>query len=134
MATTDVHEYGKVLIHSLLESLGITLVDAGVSVDPEVLAATALDAGADFIAISTYNGIARDFVRLLREALGEDGPSLPLFVGGKLKQIPEASNTSMPVDVTEELRDAGAIPCRGVEDMLCRLAVMAREKSGAGAL
>jgi methylmalonyl-CoA mutase cobalamin-binding subunit len=134
LATTDVHEYGKVLVESLLGSLDVMVVDAGVSIDPEALATSAREARADFIAISTYNGVALGFVRQLTQALSDARLSMPVFIGGKLNQIPEASNTSLPVDVSQELRDAGATPCHGVDDMLSRLVLLAREKSGAGAV
>jgi methylmalonyl-CoA mutase cobalamin-binding subunit len=134
VATTDVHEYGKVLVESLLGGLDIAVVDAGVSIDPEALAASAREARADFIAISSYNGVALGFVRGLTKALNDARVSVPVFIGGKLNQIPDASNTSLPVDVSEELRDAGAIPCHGIDDMLSGLTLLAREKSGAGAV
>ena len=47
---------------------------------------------------------------------------LPVFAGGRLNQIPRDSNTSLPVDVTPELRARGAIPCARVEEMLIVLA------------
>jgi methylmalonyl-CoA mutase cobalamin-binding subunit len=132
LATTDVHEYGKVLVESLLGSLDIAVVDAGVSIDPDGLAASAREASADFIAISTYNGVALGFVEALAGSLADTSLSIPVFIGGKLNQIPEASNTSLPVDISRELREAGAIPCHDVNEMLARVVVLAREKSGAG--
>ena len=54
--------------------------------------------------------------------------------GGKLNQVPESSNTSLPVDIRAQLRRAGALPCDTVSDMLAHLATLAREKSGAGAV
>jgi methylmalonyl-CoA mutase cobalamin-binding subunit len=134
VATTDVHEYGKVLIESVLGALGIAIVDAGVSIDPEVLARRAHAEGVDFVAISTYNGIALGFARRLRRALADLDFQVPIFVGGKLNQIPDASNTSLPVDVSEDLRDAGVIPCRGVPDMLAQLTAIAGGKGGVGAV
>ncbi len=121
VATTDVHEYGKVLVESLLGAIGVETVDAGVSVDPDVLAARAAAAGADFIAISTYNGVALDFVRRLADALADTGAAPPVYIGGKLNQVPDASNTSLPVDVSAAIASAGAIPCHSVEDMIADL-------------
>lgn len=121
-AATDVHEYGKLLVESALGALGVVLVDAGVSVDPAHLAQRAHAAGADFVALSTYNGIALDYVERLSGELARLGAELPVYVGGKLNQIPGTSNTSLPVDVSAELRAAGAIACRRVEDMLEHLA------------
>ncbi len=52
----------------------------------------------------------------------------PVFVGGKLNQIPDDSASSLPVDVSAELGDLGAIVCLRVEDMLEELVVIAREQ------
>ena len=132
LATTDVHEYGKLLIESLLGCLDVTLVDAGISIDPDALARRAHAERVDFIAISTYNGIALAFVEDLDRALLALGVKLPVFIGGKLNQVFDASNTSLPVDISDALRRAGAIPCHTVSDMLSSLASMAREKYEAG--
>jgi hypothetical protein len=134
IATTDVHEYGKVLVESLLDTLDVTVVDAGISIDPEVLARTAREGSVDFIAISTYNGVALGFVEDLERALAALDFDVPVFIGGKLNQVPDASNTSLPVDISGELRHAGAIPCNDVPDMLSQLAAIARRKAGIGAV
>ncbi len=130
VATTDVHEYGMVLVQSLLGSLDVKLVDAGVSVDADVLARTAHTADADFIAISSYNGVALGFIDDLNRTLADLGMKVPVYIGGKLNQVPESSNTSLPVDIRAELRRAGALPCDTVSDMLSHLAALAREKKG----
>ena len=121
VATTDVHEYGKILVESVLRALGVNVVDAGVSTDPERLAERARSGGADFIALSTYNGVALDYIRSLNESMRRAGLDIPIFIGGKLNQIPTGSNTSLPVDVSEELESAGAVSCATVESMLERL-------------
>ncbi|MDX1512902.1 MAG: cobalamin-dependent protein [Gammaproteobacteria bacterium] len=122
VASSDVHEYGKRLIESLLQALGVDVIDGGVSVDPDSLAETARGKRADFIALSTYNGVALDYVRALIGTLRDRGCDIPVFVGGKLNQIPEDSNTAMPVDVSADLAGCGAIPCRNPREMISRLA------------
>lgn len=123
VACTDVHEYGKLLIESVLQELGVAVVDAGVSSDPEAVASVARKSGASFIAISTYNGVALDYVRALKQA----GPDVAVFIGGRLNQIEEGSTSHLPVDVTGELEEAGAIACVGVDVFLSHLFEMARE-------
>ena len=132
LATTDVHEYGKVMVESVLADLAVTVVDGGISTDPQVLAQRAHAGGADFIAISTYNGVALEFVHRLKEALADLGVTAPVFIGGKLNQVPENTNTSLPVDVSEDIRRAGALPCQTVSDMIAGLVTLARETSGTG--
>jgi hypothetical protein len=54
---------------------------------------------------------------------------IPVFIGGKLNRVPDEGESSMPVDVTEDLRVLGVKVCTRVEDMLAELVEMAREKS-----
>lgn len=126
IATTDVHEYGKILVETVLRELGVDIIDGGTSTDPNDLAEFAQIEQADFIALSSYNGVALQFVADLKGEMNERKMQLPVFVGGKLNRIPDGSNTSLPVDVRGELTAAGAIVCPDVESMLERLAVMAK--------
>lgn len=122
VASSDVHEYGKLLVEALLERAGVKIIDGGVSVDPDELAETAHREHADFIALSTYNGVALDFARALVTALSARTAHILVFIGGKLNQIPEDSNSAMPVDVAERIAACGAIPCRSPKDMFRHLA------------
>lgn len=118
LGTTDVHEHGAYLVRGALERLGVQVIDAGVSVDAEALVAAALDAGADAVAVSTYNGVGLRYARAVLAELGRRGAVLPVLIGGKLNEIPADSNSGLPVDVTEEIRAAGACPCHSLDDML----------------
>jgi len=119
-----------VLVEHALRALGVELSDAGVSTDPERLAAHAESTRADFIALSTYNGVALDFLTALQREMSCRDMRIPVFIGGKLNQIPEASNTSLPVDVSAEIAGSGAIPCRELGDMLPHLVALAAERRG----
>jgi hypothetical protein len=125
IASTDVHEYGKVLVEAVLNALNVHTVDAGISTDPDRLAATAGDERADFIAVSTYCGIALSYFTNLRDEMADRGLGIPVFIGGKLNQIPADSSDSLPVDVSMDLAESGAIVCGTVEEMLERLAEIA---------
>ncbi len=129
-ASTDVHEYGKIFLESVLERLDMQLIDCGIAADPDVVAARAKQFHADAIAISTYNGIALSYLRELRDELQRQQIAPMIFIGGRLNQIPEDSANSMPEDVTEELRALDATACVRVEDMLMELqkVVEPREK------
>lgn len=126
IATTDVHEYGKVLIEAVLKKLGIVIIDAGVSSDPDVVADKALKQSASFVAISTYNGVALDFLERLSDEFSERNLNLPIFIGGKLNQVKESEKSNLPQDVTKELKDLGAIVCLSVEDLLSELIRMSQ--------
>ena len=60
--------------------------------------------------------------------MAERGLEIPVFIGGKLTQIMDDSTSGMPVDVSRELEEAGAIACRRVEDMIERLVELAEKK------
>ncbi len=129
VACTDVHEYGKLLIEATLRSVGVHAIDGGVSADADAVAAAARDGRADFIAVSTYNGVALAYLQTLRSELSRIEFDIPIFIGGKLNQVPEGSRSGMPVDVSRELRALGAFACTGVEDMLAELLDAARERN-----
>ena len=118
VATTDVHEHSKMLLEGVFKNLGISIIDGGVSVDPADLARVAETHDADGIALSTYNGVALTYYGQLRDELTELGLSLPVMIGGQLNQIPEESDSSLPLDVGPELEEQGAVVCRSVEDAM----------------
>ena len=113
VATRDVHEHGKMLVEEVLRRLGATVLDGGVSTDPDILAKRVQAERPDALAISTYNGVALRYFQALRAA----GVNVPVLIGGRLNQIPEGSNSSLPVDVGDELAQAGALVCRTAADL-----------------
>jgi methylmalonyl-CoA mutase cobalamin-binding subunit len=125
---TDVHEYGKILVEAVLEQLGVEVVDAGVSADPDTVAARASACAADFVAVSTYNGVALAYLQALGQEMARLELEIPILIGGKLNQIPADSPSSMPVDVSADLRALGAVVCHRVEEMLVAVAKMARSE------
>lgn len=122
LATTDVHEHGKLALEQVFKPLGLKLVDGGVSVDADDLAEAAEAQGADAILVSSYNGIALDYYRALAKALEGRNLKTPILIGGRLNQVPKGSNTSLPVDVADDLAREGAIVCREIEDAVPALA------------
>lgn len=128
VATTDVHEHGKALVERLFAGLGIRTLDGGVSCDPDDLAEAARRTGADLIALSTYNGVALEFMAALKRELALRGVAAPVLIGGRLNQIPDGSNTSLPVEVGDELAALGAVVCPEVEDALPALVELARAR------
>ena len=65
--------------------------------------------------------------RALRREMKRASLELPVYLGGRLNQVPESSNTSLPVDVSAQLREIGCRPCAGVEEMLRHLTEPERE-------
>ncbi len=121
VGTSDVHEHGKMLIDAVLAGLSVAVIDGGTSVDPADLVARAVRGGADVVAVSTYNGIALRYAREVRDALASAGADLPLCIGGRLNQVPDDSNTGLPVDVTRDIAGVGATPCSTPEALIAVL-------------
>lgn len=129
VATSDVHEHGKMLVDEMLQQLGAEVLDGGTSTDPGPLAVLAAKLKPDAIAISTYNGVALTYFRALRAVLTIEGLDLPVLIGGRLNQIPEGSNSSLPMDVGDLLAAEGAVVCRVATDLLPALAAVRRSRA-----
>jgi len=129
VGTSDVHEHGKTLVEKALDGLGVEVIDGGVSSDPETLVSRAAEAGADVIAISTYNGVALRYTREVLDRLAVAGLAIPVCVGGRLNQIPEDSNSGLPVDVTDEIRALGAEPCASLDALASMLTTVAGHRA-----
>jgi methylmalonyl-CoA mutase cobalamin-binding subunit len=126
VATSDVHEHGKMLVDEMLRQLGAEALDGGTSIDPGPLATLAMQLKPDAIAISTYNGVALAYFQALKAELKTRGLDLPILIGGRLNQIPEGSNSSLPMDVGAELAAQGAVICRTAAELLPALAGLRR--------
>ncbi len=120
-ATTDVHEHGKMLLDLVFSTAGLTVEDGGVSSDPDHIVARAKETCADVIALSTYNGVALSYSKTLLQKLKQAGLDVPVLIGGRLNEIPEGSNTSLPVDVSDELSEIGIIICNDLDAASCAL-------------
>ena len=118
VATSDVHEHGKMLIDRIAVDIGAVPLDGGVSTEADRLAALAAELQPDVIAVSTYNGIALNYYETLSRELALRGLDIPVLIGGRLNQIPEGSNSSLPVDVGTQLGEAGAIVCREARELV----------------
>lgn len=117
IGTSDVHEHGKYLITKALEGIGADIVDGGVATDPERLVESAIEAGANVIALSTYNGVALRYCRQVQDVMKRKGVDFPLIVGGRLNEVPEDSNSGLPVDVTADLVKAGCHTCTSIDQL-----------------
>ncbi|MBT6510861.1 MAG: hypothetical protein HOL02_10505, partial [Rhodospirillaceae bacterium] len=129
VATSDVHEHGKSLLETMCGDLGVEALDGGVSVDPDNLAATAIASGCDMVCISTYNGVALRYVSEVLDELRQQGVVIPVLIGGRLNQIPDASNTSLPVDVADRIVGLGAEVCRDAADLVPALLRLANARN-----
>jgi methylmalonyl-CoA mutase cobalamin-binding subunit len=133
VGASDVHEHGKMLIDQVLAELGLDVIDGGTSADPADLVARAIAGGADVVAVSTYNGIALRYAREIRDAMAAAGVTLPLCIGGRLNQVPEDSNSGLPVDVAGDIEALGALACPTPERLIALLDDLAATSSASAA-
>jgi methylmalonyl-CoA mutase cobalamin-binding subunit len=129
-ATTDVHEHGKMLLDLVFHKVGFIVEDGGVSSDPDRIVALAQQKRIDVIALSTYNGVALRYSKSLMNKLGHAGLDLPVLIGGRLNEIPEGSNTSLPVDVSAELNELGMLVCGDLEAACAALSAILTGSGG----
>ncbi len=64
------------------------------------------------------------YYNVLREHLGN---RIPVLIGGRLNQVPDSSNTSLPVDVGDQLAASGALVCREIEEAVPALLAALKE-------
>ena len=113
-----------------MAGLGVQVIDGGVSVDPDFLVERAVAGGADLIAVSTYNGVARSYTEKVLASVAARGLRLPVIVGGRLNEVPTDSNSDLPVEVTRELRALGAVPCAELNDVIDVLLGLSKPEAG----
>ena len=105
LCATDVHEFGKVIVGSVLRKSKAEIFDIGRDVSPAEVAEIALESDSHVILVSSYNGIALTFAKNLQKELDALGIEAEIFMGGLLNENKDGSN--IPVDVTEDLEAIG---------------------------
>jgi len=115
IASTDVHEFGKMVISEVLKSLDIEVVDLGSSVEADTVIDEANKHKPDAIVISTYNGLALTYGKSLLANAQKHQLETPIFMGGRLN---EDTGEELPIDVTEDLKEIGIIISGTLNNMI----------------
>jgi len=123
VGSTDTHEYGLFVISGVLKTFGAKVIDCGVDLDAEQVLDMAIKEGTPYVAISTHNGLSLDWGKRFMEAARQRKQRVKIFMGGKLNAIIEGCTE--PVDVSEQLRKLGIVPCRDLVDLIRNMAVQA---------
>lgn len=106
VTSTDVHEFAPFLLTSTLVAVGTEVIDFGINRDPEDIVKAVIETDADAIVISTHNGVARNFGRLLMRELAAAGVrGIPVFMGGVLNE--DVDGSDVPRDVSADLNATG---------------------------
>ena len=116
ITSTDVHEHALFILEKTLDFVGMKVFNIGSEKNPDQIVDAVIECGVDILAISTHNGMAYDFARLLRIELTDRDVSIPVFMGGRLNQNVEGE--ALPKDVKNQLKDFEITPCNSVEQFL----------------
>ena len=116
LASTDVHEHALFVIQRALDAMGFSPLVAGAEMNPTDIVRVAQDESAGALVIGTYNGMALEMGKALRDELGRLGLRIPVFMGGKLNQV--VGDAALPVDVSLDLAALGFIPCQTIPELL----------------
>jgi methylmalonyl-CoA mutase cobalamin-binding subunit len=101
---------------------GLVTIDGGISTDPDDLAEILQSSGARVLVLATYNGIALSYVQRLKAECAARQLDIAIYVGGRLNEIMSDADKNLPVDVENELRQTGVIPCADLDELMERLA------------
>jgi methylmalonyl-CoA mutase cobalamin-binding domain/chain len=105
VGATDIHDYGKEVIKTIVTKAGATVFDLGSYVTPDELIETIIETEAKAIFISTYNGIALTYATEVVEKIKESGLDASLVIGGQLNENMDGG--SLAEDVTDQIKALG---------------------------
>jgi methylmalonyl-CoA mutase cobalamin-binding subunit len=116
VASTDVHEHALFLLEKTLGFVGLNVFNAGAEKNPDQIADALIECGAQILAISTHNGMALEYAKLLYAELSKRNLRVPVFMGGRLNQ--GVAGEDLPRDVSGQIEELGIIPCDSIDKFL----------------
>jgi len=128
VASSDIHFYAKPVLEAVLADRGVEVVDGGLAADPEQLVAMAVASQCSAVVVTTHNGWALNFGRRLARDRDRLAPQLLLVMGGVLNEdTGPGSNSSVPRDVSIDLRALGVVATNDFEKLAEALSVHIRD-------
>lgn len=115
LCATDIHEFGKTIVGTVMRRAGAKVFDIGRDVSPAEVAEMALETDSHVILVSSYNGIAKTFAKKLLKEIENLGVDAEIFMGGLLNENEEGGN--IPVDVTGDLAAMGVHCVKDAESL-----------------
>jgi methylmalonyl-CoA mutase cobalamin-binding subunit len=116
IASTDVHEHALFVINQLLSEAGVEVIKLGAEMNPDKIVSEACANKVDAIFISTHNGMALEYAKLLKVELQRYKITIPVVMGGVLNQ--KFEDKVLPVDITDDLNEIGFYTCARLEDLV----------------
>jgi methylmalonyl-CoA mutase cobalamin-binding subunit len=115
LASTDVHEHAIGALAQLLSEAGAEVINLGAEQAPEQVINRLQNDSVDAVLLSTHNGMALDYARMLQSRLQENNFELPILMGGVLNQ--KMDGEVLPVPVINELKAMGFHPAIGLPNL-----------------
>jgi methylmalonyl-CoA mutase cobalamin-binding domain/chain len=103
VGATDIHDYGKEIVKTILAKAGATVFDLGNYVTPSEIIETIIETEAKAIVMSTYNGIALSYAKEVVDGIEKAGLDAKLILGGLLNE--NMDGESLAVDVTDKIKE-----------------------------
>lgn len=130
LASTDVHEHALFVIDNLLGTTGAEVVNLGPEKNPDEVAEGVLLNRVEAVLVSTHNGMALEYAKVLLAEMEERDLQVPIIFGGVLNQ--KVDDEIMPVDVDDDLARLGIIPARTLEALIDAGASICTASAGKG--
>jgi methylmalonyl-CoA mutase cobalamin-binding subunit len=103
VGATDIHDYGKEIVKTILAKAGATVFDLGNYVTPSEIIETIIETEAKAIVMSTYNGIALSYAKEVVDGIEKASLDAKLILGGLLNE--NMDGESLAVDVTDKIKE-----------------------------
>lgn len=105
VAATDIHDYGKEIVKTIIAKAGGKVFDLGTYVTPDEITETLIETEAKVVIVSTYNGIALSYAKEVVEKMKKSGSDAQLVMGGLINE--NLNGGSLAEDVTELVKNLG---------------------------
>jgi len=121
LGSGDVHQYGNMVIHAVLDEAGINVVNLGANVSPELFLSALIEERPDAVIVCTYNGCALTYAKTLKSLMEAEGVwgDQTVYFGGRLN---DDAGESAPVDVSDDLVAMGIAISSRIEDLVGMIA------------
>jgi methylmalonyl-CoA mutase cobalamin-binding subunit len=116
IASTDVHEHAILIFDRILTEVGATMTYLGAEKNPDTIVLEACRHKVDAILLSTHNGMALEYAKMLKEELKKKKLELPVIMGGVLNQ--KVKDRPLPIDVSKDLKELGFFPFKALDGNL----------------
>jgi methylmalonyl-CoA mutase cobalamin-binding subunit len=126
IASTDVHEHAILILNQILTEVGAKMTYLGAEKNPDKVVSEACRQKVDAILLSTHNGMALEYAKILKAELKKQKLEIPVIMGGVLNQ--KFEDRPLPIDVSPDLKELGFFPHKALDGKLTHFLEFKEEK------